>query len=237
MMVVADASVTSIPWRPRVLWSPAEIFEGGTQGAWYDPSDLSTLFQDNGGTVPVTADGDPVALMLDLSGNGNDATQLTAAARPTWRTDGVLSWLEYDGVDDLMEIPAIAYAEPLSLCLGLQRFSSGDYGSFRSPLSTGKYAGLSKSGSGGAGAINNAGGSARLNGIPFAGNREALYNALQSASIGNSDAALSNPGTFFCYANLCPPGKVYCYLEAEGIGIAQIAWAERWTAAKSGVTL
>lgn len=44
MTVVAEASVTSIPWRPRVLRLPAEIFEGGTQGAWYDPSDLSTLF-------------------------------------------------------------------------------------------------------------------------------------------------------------------------------------------------
>lgn len=80
-----------------------------------------------------------------------------------------------------MEIPAIAYEEPLSLCPGLQRFSSGDWGSFRSPLSTGKYADLSKSGSGSAGAINNAGGSARLNGKPFAGSREALYNPLRSA--------------------------------------------------------
>lgn len=34
---------------------------------WYDPSDLSTMFQDDLGKVPVTAAGDPVALMLDTS--------------------------------------------------------------------------------------------------------------------------------------------------------------------------
>jgi len=35
--------------------------------AWYDPSDLSTLFQDAMGTIPVTSAGDPVGLMLDKS--------------------------------------------------------------------------------------------------------------------------------------------------------------------------
>ncbi|PJK29972.1 hypothetical protein [Minwuia thermotolerans] len=45
----------------------AFLFAGGEEGAWYDPSDLSTLFQDSVGTTPVTADGDPVGLMLDKS--------------------------------------------------------------------------------------------------------------------------------------------------------------------------
>lgn len=34
---------------------------------WYDPSDLSTMFQDSAGTTPVTADSDPVGLILDKS--------------------------------------------------------------------------------------------------------------------------------------------------------------------------
>ena len=34
---------------------------------WYDPSDLSTLYQDSAGTTPVTAVGQPVGLMLDKS--------------------------------------------------------------------------------------------------------------------------------------------------------------------------
>ena len=36
-------------------------------GAWFDPSDLSTLYQDAAGTVPVTAVGQPVGLVLDKS--------------------------------------------------------------------------------------------------------------------------------------------------------------------------
>jgi hypothetical protein len=64
-------------------FSPLSLFAAGEQGAWYDPSDLSTLFQDAAGTVPVTASGQPVGLMLDKSGRGNHATQVTAASRPT----------------------------------------------------------------------------------------------------------------------------------------------------------
>lgn len=74
--------------------TPSSIFTGAVDGVWYDPSDLSTLFQDSAGTTPVTADGDPVGLMLDKSGNGFHAVQATAGNRPVYKTDGVLHWLE-----------------------------------------------------------------------------------------------------------------------------------------------
>ena len=48
-------------------FSPASLFAGGTEGAWYDPSDLSTLFQDSAGTTPVTASGQLLGLRLDKS--------------------------------------------------------------------------------------------------------------------------------------------------------------------------
>ena len=57
------------------------LFGSGEQGAWYDPADLSTLFQDTAGTTPVTAVEQFVALMLDKSGNGNHATQATSPKR------------------------------------------------------------------------------------------------------------------------------------------------------------
>ena len=49
------------------LFTPAQLFANGEQGAWYDPSDLTTLFQDSAGTTPVTAVEQPVGLMLDKS--------------------------------------------------------------------------------------------------------------------------------------------------------------------------
>jgi hypothetical protein len=65
-------------------FNPASLFAAGEQGAWYDPSDLTTLFQDTAGTTPVTAPGNTVALINDKSGNGNHATQSILASRPTY---------------------------------------------------------------------------------------------------------------------------------------------------------
>lgn len=52
-------------------------------GAWFDPEDMSTMFQDAAGTAPVTALEQPVGKWLDKSGNGNHATQSITASRPT----------------------------------------------------------------------------------------------------------------------------------------------------------
>jgi len=63
-------------------FSPLSLFASGAPGAWYDPSDLTTLFQDSAGTTPVTAVEQPVGRILDKSGYGNHAFQATSASRP-----------------------------------------------------------------------------------------------------------------------------------------------------------
>ena len=45
----------------------AGLFQNNEPGVWFDPSDLSTLYQDAAGTVPVTGVEQPVGLMLDKS--------------------------------------------------------------------------------------------------------------------------------------------------------------------------
>lgn len=60
------------------------LFGASEPGAWYDPSDPSTLFQDSAGTTPVTAVEQPVGLMLDKSGIGNHASQATSTKRPKY---------------------------------------------------------------------------------------------------------------------------------------------------------
>lgn len=45
----------------------ASLFAAGERGVWYDPSDMSTMFQDAAGTTPVTAMERPVGLILDKS--------------------------------------------------------------------------------------------------------------------------------------------------------------------------
>ena len=61
----------------------AALFSAGEVGAWYDPSDFSTMFQDSAGTTPVTAVEQPVGKILDKSGRGNHASQATSTSRPT----------------------------------------------------------------------------------------------------------------------------------------------------------
>lgn len=77
-------------------WSPLSL----SPAAWYDPSDLSTLWKDTAGTTPVTADGDAVARIDDKSGNGRHLLQATSGKRPLYKTSGGLSWLQFDGSDD-----------------------------------------------------------------------------------------------------------------------------------------
>ena len=66
-------------------FSPRQLFNSGAKGAWYDPSDYSTLFQDSAGATPVTAVEQSVRLMRDKSGNGNHATAPSDASRPVLR--------------------------------------------------------------------------------------------------------------------------------------------------------
>ena len=125
-----DLSVTNITatsvrlgW-VQGIWTPLQLFLAGVLGVWFDPSDLSTLFQDAAGTIPVTADGDPVGLMLDKSGNGYHAIQSVSGSRPVYRTDGTLHWLELDGVDDFL---SHEYSEinDLTLAAGIERLGGG----------------------------------------------------------------------------------------------------------------
>jgi hypothetical protein len=65
-----------------------------------DPQDLSTMFQDSAGTIPVTADGQPVGRIDGKWGTASEIwSQPTAAARPLLSA-GVL---QYDGVDDFLQ--------------------------------------------------------------------------------------------------------------------------------------
>ena len=109
-------------------YNPATLFSGGQQGAWYDPSDFSTMFQDVAGTVPVTATGQAVARINDKSGRGNHATQATAPARPILRIDAAGKYyLEFDGFDDFLQTTSdvITAATSMYACFGAKWTGAG----------------------------------------------------------------------------------------------------------------
>lgn len=65
-------------------FTPASLFTSGAPGFLLDATlaDLSSLFQDSAGTIPVTAVEQSVGRVLDTSGRGNHFVQSTSAARP-----------------------------------------------------------------------------------------------------------------------------------------------------------
>lgn len=122
------------------------LFAKGEQGAWYDPSDLTTLFQDAAGTTPVTADSQPVRLMRDKSGRNNHATAPSDAARPLYRTAGGLHWLEFDGIDDQLTVVGTAFTATMNSFMGLSVVSSNPQFMLFGTASNSVYTGISISG-------------------------------------------------------------------------------------------
>jgi len=95
-----------VPLEERFNFNPLTYFlYSGIDGAWFDPEDMSTMYQDAAGTIPVTAVGQPVGKVLDISGNGNHATQSITAYRPALMQDIYGHYyLEFDGIDNYMSL-------------------------------------------------------------------------------------------------------------------------------------
>jgi len=121
--------------QPDLYWGKyvASLFANGEQGGWYDPSDLSTLFQDAAGTIPVTVVGQPVGRILDKSGRGNHATQSTATGRPVLQQDASgRYYLLFDGVDDGLITPSInlTATEKMTVFAGVRKLRDSAVGIF-----------------------------------------------------------------------------------------------------------
>lgn len=109
--------------RGGAISNPESLFASGEEGIWYDPSDLSTLWQDSARTIPVTSDGDPIGAMDDKSGNGNHALQATAGKLPIYKTSGGLHWFEFDAANDFLATGNIDFTatDKMSFFAGLHK--------------------------------------------------------------------------------------------------------------------
>ena len=119
-----------------------KLFANGEQGFAYDPNDLSTMWQDANGTIPVTAAGQPVGLIRDKSGRNNHAYQTTSASRPILRKNAITgaNYLEFDGSDDFLRTNNIDFTatDQVSLFAGVRKLSDATTGMVAefSPFST-----------------------------------------------------------------------------------------------------
>ena len=101
------------------------LFANNEQGFAYDPNDLTTLYQDAAGTIPVTAAGQPVGLMKDKSGRNNHAYQTVSASRPILQRNATTGayYLAFDGVDDSLQTNNIDFTatDEVSLFVGVRK--------------------------------------------------------------------------------------------------------------------
>lgn len=117
----------ALPYRGQSLLNPSTLFAGGEQGGWYDPSDLSTLFQDSAGTTRVTALGQAVGRINDKSGRGNHLTQTSATSRPLLQQDASGAFhLQFDGFDDFLTAGTfnMSASDKVTVCAGLRKIST-----------------------------------------------------------------------------------------------------------------
>jgi hypothetical protein len=103
------------PFVKSAAWTPAALFGSGEPGLYYDINNLSSLWQDASGTVAVTAAGQTVRRINDLSGNGWHATQADTANAPVLeQLGGGQYYLKFDGVDDWLQTATISWTGAVS---------------------------------------------------------------------------------------------------------------------------
>jgi hypothetical protein len=92
--------------------------------AWWDFSDLFTLFQDSARTTAASADADPIGGVTDKSGNGRHLSQSTSTKRLALKfaiQNGRVV-VRGDGVDDFLQV-AFALNQPVYIAAVLQQRS------------------------------------------------------------------------------------------------------------------
>lgn len=92
-------------------FSPANLFlVGGSRGAAYDFTDWTKVFTDTARTTAVTANGQAIAGITDLSGLGNHIAQLDSTKRALSGDLGSFKCAVFDGVNDGYQTPAIDFS-------------------------------------------------------------------------------------------------------------------------------
>jgi hypothetical protein len=117
----------------------AMLFPVGATGGFYIVRP-GNVWQDEAGTTPAVNDGDPVARLDDLSGNGNHLTVETTSRRPAFKISGGKYWLEFDGTDDELNtgysprnegsigVSAFFTTTEAMYCFGARYLAGGDPG-------------------------------------------------------------------------------------------------------------
>lgn len=82
------------------------LFTSGEKGVMFDLSKASNLYTDSARTTLVSASGDAIGSVTDLSPNGKHASS-AGTARPLWNSGG---YCTFDALDDYLQTAAIDFS-------------------------------------------------------------------------------------------------------------------------------
>ncbi len=168
------------PTPPTGPIDPATLFVGNMVGAWWDPSDISTMRQgDTAGSAAAVVDS-RVGYLADKSGNGCHLTQGGESARPFLRTAGGLYWLEFDGVDDFL-VRAGSPGAVGDIFFALTAPADSSYMMGYSVSGGSSFFGLAQAGNASATHLDSGVPALLVNGAPVANERDDLHATIGSA--------------------------------------------------------
>ena len=102
--IIAGTGTSSPPF-DCAGWTPAELFKNSEAGFWFDATDMTTMSQDNAGTIPVTAIGQTVGTWRNKITNQHLAYTLTnqfEVQRPLLASNSGDLVLRFDGANDIL---------------------------------------------------------------------------------------------------------------------------------------
>ena len=117
--------------RPSFETVMKKLFANSEQGFWYDPNDLSTMFQDAAGTIPVTGVGQPIGLLLDKSKGSALGSEIVTNG--DFNTGNLTGWANPDtapSVTSVINNQAVMTAAAGSTLARLRQFKAVPIGTY-----------------------------------------------------------------------------------------------------------
>lgn len=212
------------------------------KGAWWDPTDWSSLYQTTDTSTPVLLDADPVRRISDKSGLGNHWIAPSTSARARVVATGAYKRLKYDGLDDGYSVVFPGnLAASMSAYIAFNRLTDAKW--VLGGSSSGGYFAIADASASGQGA--GAGLTMRVNGAAIGTTRQNLLDAcpentpvvlsVENMSLGSF---WGTPNSFYAgnYASFQFSGEMAGYIFCPTPTTTKRATIEQWLAAKAGIS-
>ncbi|MGV0909272.1 hypothetical protein [Martelella sp. FOR1707] len=215
-----------------------DLWGGGAPGAWWDVSDLATLFQTADESTPASSTNDPVYRVNDKSGNGNNFIASGGSKRPLLLASNA-TCLAFDDLDDNFVAP-LSGPPGMSVYIAFNRLTDAQF--LLGYDATPQNFGVAQSGSSSA-SYNTVGTpTIRVNGVTVGSTR----NELLAACPPNTPVVMTLEGLDFSgwsamrfggYPSYQFGGRLFGFLICADQSAGNRNIIEQWLSGKAGIAI